>query len=127
MNRASLAAERVLARRCFSRLFTTQTSLGSPSQLTVVQLKQMLKENGLAVTGKKANLIERLEAHLEQKKTPGPYDHMTLEQLKEDCKSRKLTISGSESDLRIRLQIDDDTRENLVEMGSIKPEIRQST
>ena len=38
--------------------------------MTVAQLKELLKEQGLPVSGKKADLIERLAGAVEEEETP---------------------------------------------------------
>jgi hypothetical protein len=95
------------------------------SVLTVANLKTELTRRGLSATGKKADLIARLEED-DLKRMSGPdksevdvnagdigqgqqtetaldYESMTVSQLKEELKNRGLKVGGKKSDLIERL------------------------
>jgi len=76
--------------------------------MTVPLLKEALKEQGLSVNGKKAELIERLKG--EAKETPDEdseeinYDTMAVPLLKEALKKQGLPVSGKKAELIERLK-----------------------
>jgi ribosomal protein uL24 len=87
--------------------------------MTVPLLKEALKEQGLPVGGKKAELIERLkgetlgpieETEEENKETPNEesdevdYDSMTVPLLKEALKEQGLPVGGKKTELIERLK-----------------------
>ena len=65
--------------------------------MTVVQLKQLLREHNLSVAGKKADLIERAETIVD-------YTSMTVVQLKQVLRDHGLPVSGKKADLIERIQ-----------------------
>jgi hypothetical protein len=87
--------------------------------MTVPLLKEALKEQGLPVSGKKAELIERLKGEtlgpIEETKGEGEetpdegsdevdYDSMTVPLLKEALKEQGLPVSGKKAELIERLK-----------------------
>ena len=83
------------------------------ASMTVAQLKELLKEQGLPVSGKKAELIERLmeasgadEEVVEEApaETSTDYSSMTVAQLKELLKEAGKPVSGKKAELIERLQ-----------------------
>ena len=76
--------------------------------MTVLQLKEVLREQGLSVSGKKAELIERLKGEAEE--TPDEeseevdYESMTVPLLKEALKEQGLPVSGKKAELIERLK-----------------------
>ncbi len=74
-------------------------------QMKAVQLKALCKEYGLKVSGKKAELIERLRGHFLSASdgdvapcaSLDEYDSMTLEDLSDVLKTRGLVVKGKET------------------------------
>ena len=82
-------------------------------KMTVVQLKAELKKQGKPVSGKKADLIKRLQSDNEPSQQPSPpqksktdYSKMTVVQLKAELKKQGKPVSGKKADLIKRLQRD---------------------
>jgi hypothetical protein len=87
--------------------------------MTVPNLKAALKEQGLSVSGKKAELIERLkgvgsieeenseeEVSEETETIDIDYDSMTVPNLKAALKEQGLSVSGKKAELIERLKGD---------------------
>jgi hypothetical protein len=104
------------------------------SKQTVAQLKQMLKQAGLKVSGNKPELIKRLvDAGASQQPVPmpikskksstgvRPYEKMTIVELKPILKKYKLSVAGKKGDLVARLYDYDSQRES-IEMGMMGTE-----
>ena len=76
--------------------------------MTVPLLKEALKEQGLPVSGNKAELIERLKGEGEETPEEGleevDYEGMTVPQLKEALKEQGLPVSGNKVELIERLK-----------------------
>ena len=75
--------------------------------MNVAQLKEILSERGLPVSGKKADLIERIkEVAPIEKETENDvnYEDMNVAQLKEILKEKGLPVSGKKADLIERIK-----------------------
>lgn len=111
------------------------------SKQTVADLKQILKQNKLKVSGKKSELIQRLvDAGLYEQPSSMPvkskksskgvkaYEKMTITELKPILKKYKLSVSGKKADLVSRLY-DYDRQRELNEMYSeeIRSQIIRAT
>jgi hypothetical protein len=68
-------------------------------ELTVAELKDELRAEGLPVSGTKDELIERLEK--------ADYNEWTVEELKDALRSRGLMVSGTKAELVERLEGND--------------------
>lgn len=114
--------------RHFTRLSLGLDALRATSldKLTVAELKEQLKAKGLATSGKKADLIERLSSASDASDAPAPkkskaskkttvaeeeepssesdFASMSVATLKEKCKEKGLATSGKKPDLVARLQ-----------------------
>jgi hypothetical protein len=73
---------------------------------TLPELKEELKQQGLPVSGNKAELIERLTLGSEDEDTPsnGNLQSMSVEQLRAELKARGLPVSGKKKELVQRLR-----------------------
>jgi len=86
--------------------------LGPPSEedeldkMSAVQLKQLLKENKLKMSGKKEELKERLRGHFLQGGEIDSYEVMTVQELKDALTVRGLSTTGKKSTLITRLKED---------------------
>ena len=85
-----------------------QQKMPITKQQTVAELKALLKQHKLKVSGKKAELIQRLvdAGLLHPSNLPweeGPYDNMKIVELKALLKQYGLKISGKKSELLARL------------------------
>jgi stage III sporulation protein SpoIIIAA len=81
--------------------------------LTVVQLKQLCKDRGLFVSGRKAELEERLQDYiLEQKSLVGGYRRMSGNDVKVACSLWGLDNRGTFQELCDRLESRDRLREH---------------
>jgi len=96
---------------------------GMTTKQTVPQLKALLKSYGLKVSGRKADLIERLNAYSGDvgtkkisRKEIKPYEKMLVADLKAILKKLKLKVMGRKVDLVSRLYEYDKSREQQ-EMG----------
>ena len=81
------------------------------NQMKVAQLKTLCKERGLKVSGKKAELQERLREHfLNVSQSPEPdmdeFDTMSDEDLADAAKARGLSFQGSRRELLERIRSD---------------------
>ena len=90
----------------------------SYSNLTVAQLKDLLRERGLKVSGRKAELVDRLEDVVDYDKnaslknqnekpsqtSENKYSNLTVVQLKDLLRERSLKVSGRKAELVARLQ-----------------------
>ena len=86
-------------------------------QMKATDLKALCKEYGLKVSGKKAELQERLRGHfLTMSSTDtaiapltsnDDYDSMSLEELQDTCKARCLDCKGTKAKLMKELRTDD--------------------
>ena len=79
--------------------------------MKAVQLKALCKEYGLKVSGKKAELQERLRGHFlsanqDSSVVNDDYDSMTSSELKEICATRGLSTSGNRKVLLERIRVD---------------------
>lgn len=77
--------------------------------MTAVQLKALCKEHGLKVSGKKAELQERLRGHFliaASDVPPDDYDSMSDDDLRDACKTRGLKETGKRKALLERLRQD---------------------
>ena len=112
VKRATDADKKKSARKSAKKSARKSADLES---MTVVQLKELLKERGLPMSGKKADLIERLKS----KKSPAKrksarksakkskadgFSAMTVLELKELLREKGLTVSGKKADLVKRLE-----------------------
>ncbi len=70
-------------------------------EMTVENLKDALRDKGLAVGGTKSELIERLNESDET------YDSWTVEALHDELEDRELPVSGTKAELVARLTEDD--------------------
>lgn len=91
---------------------------GMTTKQTVPQLKALLKSYGLKVSGRKADLIERLNAYSGDvgikkisRKEIKSYEKMLVADLKAILKKLKLNVKGLKSDLVARLYDYDKSRE----------------
>ena len=89
------------------------------SKLTVMDLKKELNARGLPVSGKKVDLVARLEAAHSDSKEQEPqkeqetpqesaginYQTLTVANLKEECKKHGLKTTGKKADLVARLAV----------------------
>lgn len=107
---------------------------GMTTNQTVPQLKALLKSYGLKVSGKKAELIERLNAYSGDvsvgktkisRKEIKPYEKMLVADLKQILKKLKLSLKGKKADLVDRLY-DYDRKRELSEMENMGMEDVQS-
>ena len=73
--------------------------------MTAVQLKALCKEHGLKVSGKKAELQERLRGHFLMA-AQDDYDSMSDDDLRDACKTRGLKETGKRKQLLERLRDD---------------------
>jgi len=71
--------------------------------LTAPEIKKILKERGLKVTGKKADLVQRLMDH---DATPLQYRDMSVESLMDICVARGLSNQGTKEEMLERLALD---------------------
>lgn len=78
-------------------------SLNPYVELTTPDLKKMLKERGLKLTGKKNELVDRLLAHDDN---TSRYATMDLVAIQDICTSRCLSSEGTKEELIERLQQD---------------------
>lgn len=81
--------------------------------MTAVQLKALCKEHGLKISGKKAELQDRLREHfltvpLSVDAEDDEFDSMSDEELRLSLTSRNLDTSGDRSELLGRLKDDID-------------------
>ena len=84
------------------------------SSMTGAELKNILKEKGLPVSGNKSELIERLQGDFDDSETEETtevdekidYSNMTVPELKNVLKEKGLPVSGKKSELIKRLQGD---------------------
>ncbi len=74
--------------------------------MTAVQLKAILKENGLKMSGKKSELQERLRNHFLSPPPSDEYDDMTEQDLKDACAARGLDTKGTKKKIIERLRED---------------------
>jgi hypothetical protein len=74
--------------------------------MTAVQLKALCKEHGLKVSGKKADLQERLRGHFLLGAPADDFDSMSDEDLSDACKARGLKETGTRKALLQRLRQD---------------------
>lgn len=87
---------------------SSNTSKGKWSKKTIPELKRVLKERGLGLQGKKADLVKRLnESDLEQDGSAPAWDSLTVKALKKELKKRNLAVSGRKLDLVERLRLSD--------------------
>jgi hypothetical protein len=90
---------------------------GMTAKQTVPELKALLKSYGLKLSGRKAELIERLNLHKKiSRKGIKPYETMLVADLKKILKKFKLSVKGLKADLVARLYDYDKSRE-IQEMG----------
>ena len=90
-------------------------------KMKVAELKVLCKEYGLKVSGKKAELQQRLRGHFQMRDNPeischvDDYDSMSVQDLRDACKTRCLDATGKTKAVLIKeLQEDDSmTREIL--------------
>lgn len=79
-------------------------------QMTAVQLKALCKEQGLKVSGKKAELQDRLREHFLSSSQVEPendeFDSMSDDELRLSLAARDLEASGDRDDLLTRLRDD---------------------
>lgn len=78
-------------------------------KMKVVQLKQLCKERGLKVSGKKSLLIERLREHFlsaAQETNMDEFDSMSDDDLSDAIKARGLSSAGAREDLLERIRAD---------------------
>ncbi|KAL3924313.1 MAG: hypothetical protein SGILL_001123 [Bacillariaceae sp.] len=80
------------------------------NQMTAVQLKALCKEYGLKVSGKKADLQDRLREHLlkppEIESTMDEFDEMSDEELRQSLAVRGMDDSGERKELLQRMRED---------------------
>ncbi|KAL7527459.1 hypothetical protein ACHAXR_003416 [Thalassiosira sp. AJA248-18] len=97
--------------------------------LTVVQLKSQLQQKGLPVTGKKSELIERLNHAATGKKNLTPLqqdkEKVTIEQLKHLLRKKGLPVTGRKAELIERLKIGSKTKASPIHAMSME-QIRAS-
>lgn len=77
--------------------------------MTAVQLKALCREHGLKVSGRKAELQERLRGHFLLAASDEPmddYDSMNDDDLRDACKTRGLKETGKRKALLERLRAD---------------------
>ena len=110
---------------------------------TLAELKQQCKDAGIASSGNKATLLERLDKfskgeikpkHLEQAEkalADGPYGELKLTELREKCTEKGLSKVGNKETLRKRLvdsdsESDSDSRVNYrrMKVGELKKLIK---
>jgi len=78
------------------------------TQMKVAQLKAMCKENGLKVSGKKADLQERLKAHFsESQVSVRRFDHLSDEEVSSTLKSRGMSLASTAEERRQELEDDE--------------------
>lgn len=95
------------------------------NKMKVAQLKTLCKERGLKVSGKKAELIERLREHFLQahsdeasaKSKTDEFEAMSHEDLADALKARGLSIIGTREELLERIRAD------IFEMSEIMAEL----
>eukprot|EP00933_Yihiella_yeosuensis_P016114 TRINITY_DN13891_c0_g1_i1.p1 TRINITY_DN13891_c0_g1~~TRINITY_DN13891_c0_g1_i1.p1 ORF type:complete len:543 (-),score=116.49 TRINITY_DN13891_c0_g1_i1:209-1837(-) len=74
-------------------------SAGKFDGMKVAELKELCTEKGLKVTGKKADLLARLEEVI-----AGKFGDMKVAELKELCTEKGLKVTGKKADLIARLE-----------------------
>jgi len=75
-------------------------------KMSAVQLKQLLKENNLKMSGKKDELKERLRGHFLSGGTVDSYEVMTVQELRDALVARSLDSKGNKPELVARLKED---------------------
>lgn len=106
------------------------------SEMTVPQLKEYCRENELKVSGTKAELLARIQEHVNQQKEKlvefpekltRDYSEKTVASLKYYCKEYELKVSGTKAELLERIQeYVNQEKEKFLEEHAAKPK-RQST
>jgi hypothetical protein len=94
-------------------LYTAEPQKDDLDHMTAVQLKVLCKEHGLKVSGKKAELQERLRGHFllaasssYDKPPVDDYDSMKDDDLRDACKTRGLSVEGKRNKLLEQLRSD---------------------
>lgn len=104
--------ENALAAYEKARQQETGLSDGDPEDyleaMSAVELKHICKMNGLKVSGKKADLQERIRGYLlNPPESPTlNFDEMSFEELKDQCKIHGLPYDGTEKEMRTELKND---------------------
>lgn len=89
--------------------FTDEPPKDDLDHMKAVQLKALCKEHGLKVSGKKAELQDRLRQHFVRKASDEPvddFDSMSDDDLRDVCKTRGLSENGKREQLLERLRSD---------------------
>ncbi len=76
----------------------------SLEKLTVEQLKALLREKKLPVSGRKNELVQRLKNGPNEAADPASLEKLTVEQLKALLRKKKLPVSGRKNELVQRLK-----------------------
>jgi DNA polymerase I-like protein with 3'-5' exonuclease and polymerase domains len=104
--------ENALAAYEKARQLETGSSDGEPDDyldaMSAVELKHICKMNGLKVSGKKAELQERIRGYLlNPPESPTlNFDEMSFDELQDQCKNHGLPYGGTEKELRDELKND---------------------
>jgi hypothetical protein len=89
--------------------FTDEPPKDDLDHMKAVQLKALRKEHGLKVSGKKAEIQDRLRQHFVRKASDEPvddFDSMSDDDLRDVCKTRGLSMNGKREQLLERLRSD---------------------
>ena len=84
--------------------------------LTVAELKDILREGGLPVSGKKSELIRRISKNQAHLNLIASYESLTVAELKDILREGGLPVSGKKSELiqRVSEHRSNQSRENIV-------------
>ena len=84
--------------------------------LTVAELKDILREGGLPVSGKKSELIRRISKNQAHLNHIASYEKVTVEELKDYLREADLPVSGKRFELiqRVSEHRSNQSRENIV-------------